>query len=102
MVPCRSFPVERPRRRSHHLRRDHQVEHGVRRTLELGLTQKQNLPQVVLAGCEEAAAAARASERPSMCPWVETAQRPTPNRKSGNTQLQEAPSCCEAEVMEED
>ena len=36
-----------------------------------------------------------------MRPWVETAQRPT-TRKSGNAQLQEAPSCFEAEVMEED
>ena len=49
---------------------------------------------------------ARASERPAIRPWVESAQqcaqRPTPNRKSGNTQLQEAPSCFEAEVMEED
>ena len=34
--------------------------------------------------------------------WLDTAQRPTPTRKSGNTQLQEAPSCFEAEVMEED
>ena len=71
-------------------------------TLELGLTRKPDLLQVVLAGCEEAAAAARASGLSSMCPWVETAQRPTPTRKSGNTQLQEAPSCFEAEVMEED
>ena len=63
--------------------------------------QKPDLLQVVLAGCAEAAAAARASELPSI-PWVETAQRPTPTRKSGSTQLQEAPSCFEAEVMEED
>ena len=56
----------------------------------------------MLAGCEEAAAAARASERPAICPWMETAQRPTRTRKSGHTQLQEAPSCFEAEVMEED
>ena len=34
--------------------------------------------------------------------WLETAQRPTPTRKGGNAQLQEAPSCIEAEVMEED
>ena len=33
---------------------------------------------------------------------AQCAQRPTPNRKSGNTQLQEAPSCFEAEEMEED
>ena len=96
------FPAERPRCRSHHLRRDHQVAYGVRDTLELDLTWKPYLLQVVLAGCEEAAAAARASERPAICPWVETAQRPTRTRKSGNTQLQEAPSCFEAEVMEED
>ena len=102
VIPCLSFPTERPRRRSHHLQRDHQAEYGVRNTLELDLTRKTALLQVVLAGCAEAAAAARASERPSMCPWVETAQRPTPTRKSGNTQLQEAPSCFEAEVMEED
>ena len=102
VIPCLSFPTERPRRRSHHLQRDHQAEYGVRNTLELDLTRKPALLQVVLAGCAEAAAAARASERPSMCPWVETAQRPTPTRKSGNTQLQEAPSCFEAEVMEED
>jgi hypothetical protein len=63
---------------------------------------KPDLLQVVLAGCTEAAAAARASERPAICPWVETAQRPTPTRKSGNTQLHEAPSCFEVEVMEED
>ena len=56
----------------------------------------------MLAGCAEAAAAARASERPSMCPWVETAHRPTPPCKSGNTQLQETPSCFEVDVMEED
>ena len=102
MIPCLSFPTERPRRRSHHLQRDHQAEYGVRNTLELDLTRKGALLQVVLAGCTEAAAAARASERPAICPWVETAQRPTPTRKSGNTQLQEAPSCFEAEVMEED
>ena len=102
VIPCLSFPAERPRRRSHHLRRDHQVEYGVRKTQELDLTRKPALLQVVLAGCAEAAAAARASERPAICPWVETAQRPTPTRKSGNTQLQEAPSCFEAEVMEED
>ena len=102
VIPCLSFPAERPSRRSHHLRRDHQVKYGVRKTQELDLTRKPGLLQVVLAGCAEAAAAARASERPSMCPWVETAQRPTPTRKSGNTQLQEAPSCFEAEVMEED
>ena len=101
VVPCLSFSAERPRRRSHHLRRDHQVEHGVRGTLELDLTRKPDLLQVVLAGCAEAAAAARASELSSI-PWVETAQRPTPTRKSGNTQLQEAPSCFEAEVIEED
>ena len=70
--------------------------------MELGLTRKPDLLQVVLAGCAEAAAAARASERPTICPWVETAQRPTPTRKSGNTQLHEAPSCFEAEVIEED
>ena len=80
MIPCLSFPTERPRRRSHHLQRDHQAEYGVRNTLELDLTRKPALLQVVLAGCAEAAAAARASERPSMCPWVETAQRPTPTR----------------------
>ena len=34
--------------------------------------------------------------------WLETAQRPTPIRKSGNTQLHEAQSYFEAEVMEED
>ena len=102
VIPCLSFPTERPRRRSHHLQRDHQAEYGVRNTLELDLTRKPDLLQVVLAGCEEAAAAARASERPAICPWVETAQRPAPTRKSGNTQLQEAPSCFEAEVMEED
>ena len=102
VIPCLSFPAERPRRRSHHLWRDHQVEHGVRNTLELDLTRKPDLLQVVLAGCTEAAAAARASERPAICPWVETAQRPTRTRKSGNTQLREAPSCFEAEVMEED
>ena len=101
VIPCLSFPAERPRRRSHHLRRDHQVEYGVRKTQELDLTRKPDLLQVVLAGCEEAAAAARASERPAICPWVETAQRPTRTRKSGNTQLQEAPSCFEAEEMEE-
>ena len=97
VIPCLSFPAERLRRRSHHLRRDHQVEHGVRDTLEFDLTRKPDLLQVVLAGCTEAAAAARASERPAICPWVETAQRPTPTRKSGNTQLHEAPSCFEAE-----
>ena len=102
VIPCLSFPTERPRRRSHHLQRDHQAEYGVRDTLELGLTRKPDLLQVVLAGCAEAAAAARASERPATCPWVETAQRPTPTRKSGNTQLQEVPSCFEAEVMEKD
>ena len=102
VIPCLSFPTERPRRRSHHLQRDHQAEYGVRNTLEPGLTWKPGLLQVVLAGCAEAAAAARASERPAICPWVETAQRPTPTRKSGNTQLQKAPSCFEAEVMEED
>ena len=101
VIPCLSFPTERPRRRSHHLQRDHQAEYGVRSTLDLDLTQKPDLLQVVLAGCAEAAAAARASELSSI-PWVETAQRPTPTRKSGNTQLQEAPSCFEAEVMEED
>ena len=101
VIPCLSFPTERPRRRSHHLQRDHQAEYGVRSTLELDLTQKPDLLQVVLAGCAEAAAAARASELSSI-PWVETAQRPAPTRKSGNTQLQEAPSCFEAEVMEED
>ena len=101
VIPCLSFPAERPRRRSHHLRRDHQVDYGVRNTLELDLTRKPALLQVVLAGCAEAAAAARASELSSI-PWVETAQRPTPTRKSGNTQLQKAPSCFEAEVMEED
>ena len=46
------------RRRSHHLRRDHQVEYGVRDTLELDLTRKPDLLQVVLAGCEEARKAA--------------------------------------------
>ena len=102
VIPCLSFPTERPRRRSHHLRRGHQVEYGVRKTQELDLTRKPDLLQVLLAGCEEAAAAARASERPAICPWVETAQRPTRTRKSGNTQLQEAPSCFEAEVAEED
>ena len=34
--------------------------------------------------------------------WLETTQRPAPTRKSGNAQLLEAPSCFEAEVMEED
>ena len=102
VIPCLSFPAERLRRRSHHLRRDHQVEHGVRNTLELDLTRKPDLLQVVLAGCAEAAAAARASERPAICPWVETTQRPAPTLKSGNAQLLEAPSCFEAEVMEED
>ena len=43
-----------------------------------------------------------ASERPAICPWVETTQRPAPTRKSGNAQLLEAPSCFEVEVMEED
>jgi hypothetical protein len=93
VIPCLSFPAERPHRRSHHLRRDHQVECRVRDTLELGLTRKPDLLQVVLAGCAEAAAAARTSEHPAICPWVVTAQRQTPNRKSGNAQLQEAPSC---------
>ena len=102
VIPCLSFPAERPRRRSHLLRRDHQVEHGVRYTLELGLTRKPDLLQVVLAGCAEAAAAARASEGPGICPWLGTTQRPTPTRKSGNAKLQEAPSCLEVEVMEED
>ena len=102
MTPCLSFPTERPRRRSHHLQRDHQAEYGVRNTLELDLTRKPARLKVVLAGCAEAAAAARASERPAICPWVETAQRPAPTRKSGNAQLQEAPSCFEAEVMKED
>ena len=101
-IPCLSFPTERPRRRSHHHQLVHQAEYGVRSTLELGLTRKPDLLQVVLAGCAEAAAAARAIELPPMCPWVETAQRPTPTRKSGNTQLQKAPSCVKAEVMEED
>ena len=102
VIPCLSFPAERPSRRSHHLRRDHQVEHGVRNTLELSLTRKPDLLQVVLAGCAEAAAAARASERPAIRPWVETAQRPASTRKSGSTKLQEAPSCFEAVVMDED
>ena len=101
MIPCLSFPTERPRRHSHHLQRDHQAECGVRSTLELDLTRKPAV-QIVLAGRAGAAAVARASERPSMCTWVETAQRPTRTRKSGNTQLQEAPSCFEAEEMEED
>ena len=74
----------------------------MRDTPKLGLTRKPDLLQVVLAGCAEAAAAARARERPSMCPLVETAQRPTPTRKSGSTKLQEAPSCFEAVVMDED
>ena len=102
VIPCLSFPTERPRRRSHHLQRDHQAEYGVRDTLKLDLTRKPDLLQVVLAGCAEAAAAARASERPAICPWVETTQRPAPTLKSGNAQLLEAPSCFEAEVMEED
>ena len=102
VIPCLSFPTERPRRRSHHLQRDHQAEHGVRNTPKLGLTREPDLLQVALAGCAEAAAAVRASERPPMCPWVETAQRPAPTRMSGNTHLQEAPSCFEAEVMEGD
>ena len=102
VILCLSFPAERPRRRSHHLQRDHQAEYGVRDTLELDPTRKPALLQVLLAGCVETSATARASERPSIRPWVETAQRPTPTRKSGNTQLQEASSCFEAEVMEED
>ena len=83
----------RPRRCSHHLRRDNKAEYGVRGTPELDLTRKPDLLQVALASCAEASAAARASERPAICPWVETAQRPTPTHKSGNTKLQEAPSC---------
>ena len=78
VIPCLSFPAERPRRRSHHLRRDHEVEYGVRNTQELDLTRKPDLLQVVLAGCAEAAAAARASELSSMCSWV-AGDRPTPN-----------------------
>ena len=38
----------------------------------------------------------------TICPWVETTQRQAPTLKSGNAQLLEAPSCFEAEVMEED
>jgi hypothetical protein len=64
VIPCLSFPTERPRRRSHHLQRDHQADYGVRGTLELDLTRKPALLQVVLAGCAEAAAAARAMSAP--------------------------------------
>ena len=84
VIPCLSFPTERPRRRSHHLQRDHQAEYGVRNTLELGLTRKPALLQVVLAGCAEAAAAARASERPVI--MFVGGDRPTPSTypKSGS------------------
>ena len=63
---------------------------------------KPDLLHVVLAGCAETSAAARASERPGICPWAKTAQRPTSTRKSGNTQQQKVSSSFEAEVMEED